>query len=309
MDCSVIVCTRNRHQQLEQLLCSMTAMAVPPSLTWELIVVDNGSTDDTPAVIESFKTNLPVRRLFQPKPGKSNAQNFGVPAAAGEYFIWIDDDVRVEPNWLVAYLAAFKRWPDAAVFSGKITPVLQPPTPEWFRDSMGDLHFLLATRDFGPEPIPLASKRGIMPFGANWAVRAAEQRQHPYDVALGVAPGRRRGGEETAVVEAILADNGSGWWVPEAEVKHIIPPSRQTTEYICYYYEGMGEADAFSHMRQQSSQFTIPLAASGKLPLAFCRLYVAHRLGLKSWVRCLASYAYHHGKFKQWIAALSHAAD
>jgi hypothetical protein len=65
-----------------------------------------------------------------------------------------------------------------------------------------------------------------------------------YDPMLGVAPGRRRVGEEIQVIKAILATGAAGYWVPDAKVFHIIPPSRQTLDYIKLYYMGQGEASA-----------------------------------------------------------------
>jgi glucosyl-dolichyl phosphate glucuronosyltransferase len=230
VDCSVVVCTRNRAPQLAETLTSFTKLNIPTGTTWEVVVVDNGCTDSTAEVIHSFESTLPLRRVYQPEPGISKARNAGVDAAQGKYLIWADDDVHVQPNWLAAFLEAFKRWPEAVVFGGKITPVLVAPTPTWVLDDYDDLKMMFAVRDFGPDPVPLSVLNDRIPYGACYALRAAEQRQFRYDTALGRAPGQNRAGEETAVIEAILKANYSGWWVPDAEVKHIIPTSRQTLE-------------------------------------------------------------------------------
>jgi glycosyltransferase involved in cell wall biosynthesis len=122
VDCSVVVCTRNRAAQLSEALESFTKLKIPQGTTWEIIVVDNGSTDSTANVVRAFEHALPIKRVFQPKPGISNARNAGVDAAQGKYLVWTDDDVHADPNWLAAYVDAFKRRPEAAVFGGKITP-------------------------------------------------------------------------------------------------------------------------------------------------------------------------------------------
>jgi glucosyl-dolichyl phosphate glucuronosyltransferase len=75
MDCSVVICTRNRAAQLSEAVSSLTKLHIPNCMTRELLVVDNGSTDSTPDVIRSFETVLPIKRVFQPEPGISMWKN------------------------------------------------------------------------------------------------------------------------------------------------------------------------------------------------------------------------------------------
>ncbi|MGI4877537.1 MAG: glycosyltransferase family 2 protein [Janthinobacterium lividum] len=295
MDCSVIICTRNRSSQLANVLASLAAMTVPPNLQWELLVVDNGSDDDTPATIASFADRLPVTRLWEPEAGVSHARNTGVGHARGRLIVWTDDDTRVVPGWLAAFAAAFAAHPEAALFAGRITPVLLPPTPDWFRDAAADLHYLLAERDFGPTPVPLAIAGERLPFGASAAVRAVEQREFLYDPDLGVAPGRRRGGEETAVYIAILEAGHSGWWVPGAEVEHQIVSERQTTAYIRQFYASMGEAWARSATAAGPTVAGAPIATWAKAAAGSARFAIARATGSSSWVRYLASASFHRG--------------
>ncbi len=295
--CSVIVCTRNRCRQLAGLLESIAAMAVPYGLDWELLVVDNGSDDDTPATVAGFAGRLPVTRIWEPEPGVSNARNTGVRYARGDLIVWTDDDTLVVPGWLAAFADAFAAHPDAALFAGRVTPVLLPPTPDWFREAADDLHYLLAARDFGPVAVPLAIAGERLPFGASAAVRAIEQRQFLYDPDLGVAPGRRRGGEETAVYTAILAAGHSGWWVPGAEVKHQIIAERQTTEYIDYFYAAMGEAWARGAVESRSAS-RAPLATRAKIAAGSVRLALAQLAGHSSRTRYRSSLAFHKGALR-----------
>jgi len=295
MNCSVIICTRNRSSQLANVLASLAAMQIPSTLEWELLVVDNGSDDDTPATIASFADRLPIRRVWEPEAGVSNARNTGVRHARGRLIVWTDDDTRVVPGWLAAFDAAFAAHPDAALFAGRITPVLLPPTPDWFRDAAADLHYLLAERDFGPNPVPLAITGERMPFGASAAVRAVEQREFLYDPDLGVAPERRRGGEETAVYTAILEAGHTGWWVPSAEVEHQIVSERQSTAYIRQFYASMGEAWARSATRAGPMVAHAPLATWAKAAAGSARYAAARATGNSSWVRFLASASFHRG--------------
>ncbi len=294
MDCTIVICTRDRATQLRSTLHALCALRVPATVRWDVLVVDNGSSDDTAAVVASFADQLDIARLPEPVAGLSNARNAGLRRARGRHIVWTDDDVLVEPGWLAAYVEAFGRHPDAAVFGGKVTPVLRGPTPPWFAAARHELGFLLAERDFGPAERPLALADDCIPYGANFAVRAREQRLYPYDPELGVAPGRRRGGEETAVVKAMLRDGLAGWWVPEAAVLHDIPPSRQTRDYVARFYEALGESWAFPLVRHATRR-RVPLSTLAKVGLAFVRLQGADALRLRVRVRYLASLSFHRG--------------
>lgn len=237
---TVVICTRNRADSLCRTLESLAAMA-PTDAPWELLIVDNGSSDRTPEVVQSFADRLPIRRIYEAKAGLSNARNAGVEGAVGAYLLWTDDDVLVDRDWLNAYLAAFDHWPEAAVFGGKTRPQFEEPKADWMVKAISPLRDLLAIRDFGDAPVPL--DRTVIPYGLNYAIRAKEQRAHPYDPELGVAPGRRIGGEETAVISAIL-ETAAGYWLPDALIIHLIPRERQTRAYVRHYYEARGEAMA-----------------------------------------------------------------
>ena len=115
MRITVAICTRNRSSQLQHTLTQMRKLAIPPDVQWELLVVNNSSTDATDSVLTAFAHCLPLRRLFEPTPGKSHALNLAVREASGDYILWTDDDVLVDPDWINGYHEAFLRWPEAAV--------------------------------------------------------------------------------------------------------------------------------------------------------------------------------------------------
>jgi glycosyltransferase involved in cell wall biosynthesis len=247
IDISVIICTRNRAAQLMNVLESAANLRMPKGLRWELIVVDNGSSDNTAEVAASFRDRLPIRVVREDMAGLSNARNRGVDEANGSYICWTDDDLLLDPNWLEAYASAFRRHPEAAIFGGRIIPVLQSPTPNWFRRFADEwpLTTLLAKRDLGDEVCPLSFEKGAVPWGANFAVRTAEQRQARFEPTLGVSPLQRRLGEESEAIFRIMKAGALGWWVPDSKVRHIIPPQRQTWRYVYDYFLSCGETVAY----------------------------------------------------------------
>jgi glucosyl-dolichyl phosphate glucuronosyltransferase len=234
---TVTICTRNRAASLARTLASIAEAAAAVSEEWELLVVDNGSADDTADVVDGFGGSLPIRRVHHPVPGLSNARNAGMAAALGRFIIWTDDDLTVDRAWLASYLAAFRAWPDCAIFGGRAIPRYAEPVPAWFLACEDDLASLLAIRD-APEWDEITPER--VPYGLNYAVRTDVQRAHPYDPKLGVAPGRRLGGEETEMIRAALRAGARGRWVWGATVHHLIPPERQTASYIFRYYRAHG---------------------------------------------------------------------
>jgi glycosyltransferase involved in cell wall biosynthesis len=234
---SVIICTRNRADSLARTLASLVVAASHFEDFWELQIVDNGSTDNTKAVVLSFEGKLPIRLTVEDTPGLSNARNAGVLKARGRYILWTDDDVIVDKNWLSAYIAAFAKYPECALFGGAATPLYEAPAQPWFVARERQLDSLLAIR-FNPEWHEITESR--LPYGLNYAIRTAEQRAFPYDPDLGVAPGRRRGGEESAVIRAALSAGVKGVWVWDAKVHHMIPSNRQTSRYIWQYYRAHG---------------------------------------------------------------------
>lgn len=238
---TVAVCTRDRAVSLARTLDSMTTLEVPADLDWELLVVDNGSADDTHRVIASFARRLPLRGIEEERGGLAYARNRAVDVASGDYLLWTDDDATVDAGWLRAYSAAFRRWPEAAVFGGRVDAQFEGTPPAWLLRALWRVPGAFALRDLGSEPAPLATGTGL-PYGANFGIRADEQRRYRYDPSLGRRPGGRIvSGEETDVISRVLEAGGKGWWVPDARVVHHISRERQTVRYLRRFYEGCGE--------------------------------------------------------------------
>lgn len=302
MDITVIICTRNRAASLDRALLSATRLRVPQGLAWEVIVVDNGSSDSTPAVVASFADRLPIRHVLEPVAGLSNARNRGVAEAQGALICWTDDDVELDPEWLAAYRDAAAAFPEAAFFGGNITPVLEGPTPAWFLRMVNEpeLQNLIAARSFSGVPVPLTSHDGLIPYGANFAIRSSDQKRHRYDSELGVSPQHRRLGEETQLVLAIIAAGGTGWTVPPSNVRHIIPAARQTRRYLWSYNLAVGETRALLRGR------TPETAITGRRQLFGMPLWVV-RVAATHW--CLSIMARMKGHDGDWLRNSSEAAQ
>jgi glycosyltransferase involved in cell wall biosynthesis len=303
---TVAICTFNRAESLRRTLDSLTAMQVPSDIAWEIVIVNNNSSDHTDNVISEYADRCPVRRVFEPRTGKSNALNRAIDVARGDYILWTDDDVVVHAGWLTAYVEAFRRWPEAAVFGGRIRPRYEIPTEKWVVQSESLLEGPYAIRDFGSHALPLsAADEDHFPFGANWAIRSAEQRAFRYDTRLGPLPNRYRTHEESDVIHRVLASGATGYWIPDAKVDHCIGRDRQTVRYIAAYYESWGETLAFRNAAATATGpfwFGVPRRIWPRL-LVWGALYRVCRFVSPApvWVRYLEAYSWNKGICRYWL--------
>ena len=294
MDISVIICTYNRIELLRRTIASATKMNLP-DVTWELLVVDNGGGDEVQRMVDEFAAQLPLRVVNEPRAGLSRARNCGIRNARSDYIVWTDDDVILDRNWLKAYADAFKRHPDAVLFGGKIIPVLEQPASPWFERNLDLFPELLSYRDFGPDEQPL-SLRGL-PYGANYAMRAAEQRRFPYNVNLGAGSGTV--GEETRVMQRMLESGMTGYWLPDFVVQHMMSPNRQTIKYVIDRYKAQGATEVYFAREDHR-----PPTSVAKLWARFAVRYILYAtvrpLNLERlWISRLKGYAFWKGALEE----------
>src|SRR3954447_2321068 len=111
MNVTVILCTYNRCEELSDALRSIAQSEVSTSVEWDVLVVDNNSTDHTREVVQEFCREYPGRfkYLFELRQGKTYALNTGIRAAQGDFLVFTDDDVVVEPNWLQSMTTTLDR--------------------------------------------------------------------------------------------------------------------------------------------------------------------------------------------------------
>ena len=132
MDISVIVCTFNRHKSLARTLDSLVASTLPASVEWEVIVVDNNSTDATPDLVRRYADAHPsrVRYVFEATQGKSYSLNKAVRGARGAILAFADDDVVVEPTWMWKLTQPLieGRWSGVG---GRVIPEWAAAPPRW----------------------------------------------------------------------------------------------------------------------------------------------------------------------------------
>jgi len=242
VDVTVIVCTYNRCEALASALNSVAVSNMPDSVSWEVIVVDNNSSDRTREVIEAFCRQYPARfhYLFEPRQGKSYALNAGIGAARGNVLAFIDDDVTVDSNWLRNLTADLDAGTWAGV-GGRIVPDWPCTPPSWLPEREWLGRAPLTMFDLGLEAGPLTDA----PFGANMAFhRSVFEKYGVFRTDLG--PGlnsKVRNNEDTEFGRRLLAAGERLRYEPTALALHSVPPNRLTKEYFLTWWFNKGRAD------------------------------------------------------------------
>ncbi|MGH7830439.1 MAG: glycosyltransferase family A protein, partial [Candidatus Binatia bacterium] len=167
MDISVIICTYNRSTLFRETLDSFFQCNFDGS-AYELILVDNGSTDETSAVAQEFVARHPahVKYIFEKIPDLANARNIAIQAAEGKLIAFLDDDVYLDPDWLREVKNVFARQPEAMCMGGKSIPLFDDGRPDWISD---DLMKIYGSTNSG-ESVKFL-KYPEYPFGLNMAFR------------------------------------------------------------------------------------------------------------------------------------------
>jgi GT2 family glycosyltransferase len=229
------------------MLLSMEEQALE-GRTCELVVVDNGSVDDTQSVLKRDWTRFTLVALHEETAGKSRALNRGLDVAAGALIVFTDDDVTASRVWLRSLYEAFEKYGSAAVFCRPIVPNFPPGTPEWMRNhaSAGSM-FGRFEPDLAEGPLPA----GMLPYGANFAARSAAMRGMRFRLDLG--PSEENGpsfGEDVEFVGRFQDKPQNIIFVPAARVDHHVTPSQIELSSLLERAFHLGRETVMSHRRK-----------------------------------------------------------
>jgi glycosyltransferase involved in cell wall biosynthesis len=245
MKYSVVIATYNRAADLSGTLDSLAQLR--PDGDWEVIVVDNNSTDLTRQVVEHAAPRFPapLRYLFEGTQGRSPALNAGIRLAQGDLIVTTDDDVRVEGDWLNRAADGLARLRCDYV-GGRVLPIWGGPRPAWLPNRGGKHWAVIALLDYGEEPIEFGAR---VPLGVNMAFRRdAFDRAGLLDPDTGRKAGTLLGQEVREWCIRARAAGLRGFYVPDMMVRHIIPASRLNKTYFrrWFYWRGISRARLYA---------------------------------------------------------------
>jgi len=253
---TVIVPTRDRAGVLRDCLASLTRQTAPAD-SFEVIVVDNGSSDDTAAVARSFDGALRLTLLHESEPGLHVGRHAGWRAARSDVLMFCDDDIEAEPEWVDAVVRRFED-PEVALVGGNDRPAFEHAPPPWLAlwwahpVAHGRALGLLSILDFGNETFELDP--GWV-WGCNFNVRRraleAARGFHPD----GVPPERLqwRGDGEMHVGRVVREAGARCVFEPRASVRHRVDTARMTVDYLQRRSFAQGVSDSYAAIRRRGA--------------------------------------------------------
>jgi glucosyl-dolichyl phosphate glucuronosyltransferase len=263
MKISVILCTYNRCNSLRVALESVCKSVVPDSVSWELLVVDNNSTDETRGVCRDFSNRFPslIRYIFEPTQGKSNALNTGVAQAGGAILVFVDDDVTVESTWLANLTEPLINggWIGSG---GRVVRAWTNKPPDWLavEGRYERMAWPLVAFDLGSEP----SELKLSPCGTNMAFRSeAFETYGLFRTDLG--PHTHLGMhtcDDSEFANRLLNSGRPLRYQPSAVVYHPVSEERVTKEYFLGWWFNFGRANARVNLE----------SSIGRIPRRYTRL-------------------------------------
>lgn len=251
---SVIIPTRNRAGLLAKALDSLTRQTLPAE-RFEVLVVDNGSSDNTRQTVEEARTRLKdLQYHFAATAGLHAARHAGMEKARGGILVFIDDDVEALPTFLQGVAESFAD-PDVELAGGKCLPEFEVPPPDWLqqlwqKEAHGG-HYVgpLSIIDLGDQARPVSPTAVI---GCNFSIRKAVLQGlggfHPDAMPADLV--RYRGDGESWVTRCLRARGAKAVYNPQASVYHWVGRERMTPEY----FAGRSYLEGISHSYQQVRQ-------------------------------------------------------
>ncbi|HVU33026.1 MAG TPA: glycosyltransferase [Opitutaceae bacterium] len=223
---TVAIPTYNRAAFLRQTLAGIVAQQFPRD-HFEVIVIDNNSTDETAAVVAEFVSAQPAPRYVrETKQGLDHARNRAITEARGEILLFGDDDILVRPDWMAQMagpLLVDSVSHRIGAVGGEVIPVFPHGLPEWVREWHAPL-------GFRPDPGPLSPRQ--CPMGANLAFpKWVFDELGPFHTALDRAAGNYFSGGDSEMIRRVRKAGYEVWFSPAAAVQHQMPASRTTFRY------------------------------------------------------------------------------
>jgi glycosyltransferase involved in cell wall biosynthesis len=291
LDATVLLCTFNRARLLAETL-DVLAGTVAPDLAWDVVVVDNNSSDETRAVVTSRAAGYPVplHYLFEPRQGKSYALNTGIASTGASIVAFTDDDVRVGPGWLREGCEPLLHGSEYDYTGGPVRPLWEKPCPTWLDMRRSDLWGTLAILDYGAEPFCFEERRRV-PLGANMAVRRALiERVGGFDPELGRRGHSLLGQEQAEFFCRSRAAAARGLYVPGMSLEHHVPASRLSLDYFRRWWFWKGVSRCRLERLHPRTELGIDLAAVPKWMGVPRYMFGSAARDLRGWiVGCLSA--------------------
>ncbi|MEM8641284.1 MAG: glycosyltransferase family 2 protein [Cyanobacteria bacterium P01_G01_bin.54] len=239
MQLSAIICTHNRAAYLGK---AIDSLLVQDYSDYEILVVDNASTDETRSVVEARLPHPRLRYYYEPQLGLSVARNTGARETEGDVITYLDDDAIAASGWLSAMAAAFLAEPQLAIAGGRVS-LLWPPghcAPPWLSPSLAEN---LGVYDLGDRPRAI-TQANLTPRGLNYGIRRSFLRAvGGFDLNLGRVGKNLLSNEELRMTAIALKQGYGVRYLPDATVAHHVTPERLARRWFLKrgWWQGVSE--------------------------------------------------------------------
>lgn len=241
---SAVICTHNRDAYLGAALDSLLAqdIAAEGCGDFEVIVIDNASTDATRALVEARLDNPRLKYIYESTLGLSHARNRGLVESRGEIIAYLDDDAVAESHWLRTLVGAYRANAQLAIAGGRVTLLWPEATqpPPWLSPAMLSC---LGHYDLGQEPV-LIDNPSLTPRGLNYSLRRSFlDAVGGFDAQLGRVGKKLLSNEELYMTEIALDQGWSVAYLPDALVAHNVAPERLARHWFLRrsWWQGVSE--------------------------------------------------------------------
>jgi glucosyl-dolichyl phosphate glucuronosyltransferase len=255
MKYSIIIPTYNRGNILDRCLKRISELE-PPQGDWEVIVVNNNSTDNTEEVIEKYKKRLNNLSYYKAhNSGLHVGRNLGLEKSKGDILCYIDDDSFVSKNWLRGIEKAFSIL-EVVLAGGPCLPLFESKPPSWLntlweKNEFGKCLAYLSLVDFGMEERPIPAN---YIYGCNFCIRRKEVAElggfHPDGMPQKLI--HFRGDGEGYISLAVRNSDKTTLYHPEVLVHHFIPSSRLKKDYFLKRAYNQGISNSYLNFRKQN---------------------------------------------------------
>jgi glycosyltransferase involved in cell wall biosynthesis len=244
IDFSVAICTYNGSSRLPEVLNSLKKQVNTENIRWEIIIIDNNSTDSTAKIVQDFQSqwsfSFSLKYLFEPRQGLAFARQRAVEEAKGKFVGFLDDDNLPTSNWVASAYSFGREHPQAGAYGGKIIGDFEVNPPQDFRK----LATFLALVERGEKAYIYERSQGILPPAAGLVIRKQVWCEHvPKQLFLVGRVGKSMlASEDLEAVSHIQNAAWEIWYNPDMLIYHKIPSWRLERNYLISLVRGIGLA-------------------------------------------------------------------